>query len=51
MNKVLVYTVLGLGIGVSGFAIYFLIKNLNDARIDSKTVSVEEALEELENSR
>lgn len=51
MNKVLVYTVLGLGIGVSGFAIYFLIKNLNNARIDSKTVSVEEALEELENSR
>jgi hypothetical protein len=51
MKKGLVYAFIGLGVGVSGYAIYFLVKNFNNARIDSKTVSVEEALAELEKSR
>jgi hypothetical protein len=51
MKKGLVYALIGLGIGVSGYSIYFVIRNLNNARIDSKTVSVEEALEQLEKSR
>ena len=51
MKKGLVYAFLGLGLGVGGYATYLLIKNFNDARIDSKTVSVEEALQELEQSR
>jgi len=51
MKKVLVYVFIGLGVGVGGYASYLLIKNFNDARIDSKTVSVEEALAELEKSR
>jgi len=48
MKKGLVYTFIILGLGVGGYATYLLIKNFNDARIDSKTVSVEEALAELE---
>lgn len=51
MKKVLVYASIGLGLGISGYAIYFLIRNFNNARIDSKTVSIEEALAELEKSR
>jgi hypothetical protein len=51
MKKGLVYTFIALGVGVGGYAVYLLIKNFNDARIDSKTVSVEEALQELEQSR
>ena len=51
MKKGLVYAFIGLGLGVGGYATYLLIKNFNDARIDSKTVSVEEALAELEKSR
>ena len=51
MKKGLVYTFIALGVGVSGYAVYLLIKNFNDARIDSKTVSVEEALLELEKNR
>ena len=51
MKKGLVYALIGLGVGVSGYAIYFLIKNFNNARIDSRTVSVEEALKDLEKSR
>jgi hypothetical protein len=48
MKKGLVYTFIILGLGVGGYATYLLIKNFNDARIDSRTVSVEEALAELE---
>jgi hypothetical protein len=51
MKKGLVYAFIGIGVGVSGYAVYLLIKNFNDARIDSKTVSVEEALLELEKNR
>jgi hypothetical protein len=51
MKKVLVYALIGLGVGVSGYASYLIFKKLGDARIDSKTVSVEEALAELEKSR
>ena len=51
MKKGLAYTFIGLGLGVGVYATYFLIKNFNNARIDSKTVSVEEALSELEKSR
>lgn len=51
MKKGLVYALIGLGVGVTGYAVYLLVKNFNDARIDSRTVSVEEALAELEKSR
>lgn len=51
MKKGLVYGLIGLGVGVGGYAVYLLIKNFNDARIDSKTVTVEEALAQLEKSR
>jgi hypothetical protein len=51
MKKGLVYTFVVLGVGVVGYATYLLIKNFNDALIDSRTVSVEEALAELENNR
>jgi hypothetical protein len=51
MKKGLVYALIGLGIGVTGYSIYFIIRNINNARIDSRTVSVEEALAELEKSR
>jgi hypothetical protein len=51
MKKGLVFALIGLGLGVGGYATYLLIKNFNDARIDSKTVSVEEALAQLEKSR
>jgi hypothetical protein len=51
MKKVLVYTLIGLGISVGGYAVFLLIKNFNDARIDSKTVTVEEALAELEKAK
>lgn len=51
MKKGLVYAFIGLGLGVGGYATYLLIRNFNNARIDSRTVSVEEALAELEKSR
>ena len=51
MKKGLVYALIGLGIGVSGYSIYYIFKLINNARIDSRTVSVEEALETLEKSR
>ena len=51
MKKVLVYTFVGLGLGVGGYATYLIYKNISNARIDSKTVSVEEALAELQKSR
>lgn len=51
MKKGLVYAFIGLGVGVSGYATYLIFKRLADARIDSRTVSVEEALAELEKSR
>jgi hypothetical protein len=51
MKKGLVYTLIGLGIGVSSYSIYYIIRNINNARIDSRTVSVEEALAVLEKSR
>jgi hypothetical protein len=51
MKKSLVYAFIGLGLAVGGYATYLLIKNLNNARIDSKTVSLEEALAELEKNR
>ncbi len=51
MKKGLVYALIGLGIGVSGYSIYYIFKLINNARIDSRTVTVEEALEQLEKSR
>lgn len=51
MKKVLVYGFIGIGLGVGGYATYLIIRNIKNARIDSKTVSVEEALLELEKSR
>ena len=51
MKKGLVYALIGLGVGVGGYATYLIVKKLRDARIDSKTVTVEEALAQLEKSR
>jgi hypothetical protein len=51
MKKGLVYAFLGLGLGVGGYATYLIIRNIKNARIDSKTVSVEEALAQLKKSR
>lgn len=51
MKKVLVYTVLAVGLGVGFYASYLIFRNVNNARIDSRTVSVEEALAELEKAR
>lgn len=51
MKKGLVYTFITLGLAVGGYATYLLVKNFNNARVDSRTVSVEEALAELEKSR
>jgi hypothetical protein len=51
MKKVLVYALIGLGIGISGYSTYYIFRLLSNARIDSRTVSVEEALVELEKSR
>jgi hypothetical protein len=51
MKKGLAYAIIGLGLGVGGYATYLIFKNLNNARIDSRTVSVEEALAELQKSR
>ena len=51
MKKGLVYGLIGLGIGVTGYSIYYIIRNIKNARIDSRTVSVEEALAQLEKSR
>lgn len=51
MKKTLAYIFIGLAVGVSGYAVYFLVKNFDNARIDSKTVTVEEALEILKKSR
>jgi hypothetical protein len=51
MKKGLVYAFIGLGLGVGGYATYLIIRNIRNARIDARTVSVEEALEQLEKSR
>lgn len=51
MKKGLVYAMIGLGLGVGGYATYLIFTKLRDARIDSRTVSVEEALAELQKSR
>jgi len=51
MKKGLVYAFIGLGLGVGGYTTYLIFKQLSNARIDSKTVSVEEAIAELEKSR
>ena len=51
MKKGLVYALIGLGIGITGYSTYYIFKLLINARIDSRTVSVEEALEQLEKSR
>lgn len=51
MKKGLVYGLIGLGLGISGYAVYYIVRNIKNARIDSRTVSVEEALAELEKSR
>ena len=51
MKKGLVYAFIGLGVGVGSYATYLIVKKLSDARIDSKTVSVEEALAQLKKSR
>lgn len=51
MKKGLVYAFLGLGLGVGSYATYLIFRNIKNARIDSKTVSVEEALAELKKSR
>jgi hypothetical protein len=51
MKKGLVYALIGLGIGVTAYSTYYIFRLLNNARIDSRTVSVEEALQVLEKSR
>jgi hypothetical protein len=51
MKRGLIYAFLGLGIGVGGYATYLLFVNIRNARIDARTVSVEEALAELKKSR
>lgn len=51
MKKGLAYTFLGLGFVIFGYSAYLLVKNFQTARIDSKTVTVEEALNELEKSK
>jgi len=51
MKKGLVYAMIGLGVGIGGYATYLIFTNLRNARIDARTVSVEEALKELEKSR
>lgn len=51
MKKGLVYAIIGLGLGVGGYATYLIFRNIINARIDSRTVSVEEALAELKKSR
>jgi len=51
MKKGLLYALIGLGVGVAGYSVYYLVRNIKNARIDARTVSVEEALQELEKSR
>lgn len=51
MKKGLVYAVIGLGLGVGGYATFLIFRKLSNARVDSKTVTLEEALVELEKSR
>lgn len=51
MKKSLVYVFLGLGLGVGSYATYLIIRNIKNARIDSRTVTIEEALAELKKSR
>jgi len=51
MKKGLVYALIGIGIGVTAYSTYYIFKNIRNARIDSRTVSVEEALAELKKSR
>jgi len=51
MKKALVYGLIGLGIGVTAYSTYYIFRLLSNARIDSRTVTVEEALAELEKSR
>jgi len=51
MKKGLAYGLIGLAVGVTGYASYLIYKRISDARIDSRVVSVDEALAELKNSR
>ena len=51
MKKFLTYSLIGLGVGIGAYATYLISKKISDARIDARTVSVDEALEELKNSR
>lgn len=51
MKKGVAYAFLGLGFVVFGYSVYYIVQNIKDARIDSKTVTVDEALNELEKSR
>ena len=51
MKKGIAYAFLALGVGVGFYATRLIMKKINDAIIDSKTVSVDEALEILKKSR
>ena len=51
MKKILVYSAIGLGLGLGSYATYLIVTKINNARIDSRTVSVEDALKQLEQSR
>lgn len=51
MKKALAYVFIALGFGAGAYSTYLLTKNFNNARIDSKTVTVEEALSELEKAK
>lgn len=51
MKKALSYTLLALGLGLVSYSTFLIIKKLSDARVDSRTVTVEEAMAELKKSR
>jgi|688.fasta_scaffold145106_2 hypothetical protein len=51
MKKALIYTILGLGLGLVSYSAYLIVTKLSNARIDSRTVTVQEAMAELKKSR
>ena len=51
MKKGLVYTLLGIGLGLASYSTFLIVKKISNAIIDSRTVTVEEAMAELNKSR
>lgn len=49
MNKILRYTILGMSLVAGGYVTYLIYHKLNNARIDSKVTTYDDAVKTLDN--